>query len=468
MTIIKYIFVFVSFIFFLNSCIKEEYNKEAGAMIHFSTDTVFFDTVFTQVGSTTAYLNIYNPYDEFLNINSIYLGKGVLSSYRININGTKTNRLKDIRLAPKDSLYILVEITINPDDKNTPFVVQDSIVCNINGNIQDVKLMAWGQNAHYIDGRYNGHIQTTTWTADKPYLIYNSMMVDSLHTLTIEKGTQIYLHKDSYIIAKGQLDIQGTFDEPVIIQGDRLEQSYKKIPGQWGNIILADGSGTHNIRWTEIKNGIIGIQLGGLSGAETPQLNIENSKIENMNYAGLFSLASSITAKNILVSNCGFYGMALLAGGTYQFQHCTFVNYWNYAQRTEPTVVISNNFVSSGQQYLGHLYQADFENCIIYGDKDNELLLSNDPAVDFHFLFKNSAIKVDDTFDVSGEEFVDIIKNIDPKFVDTDDLNFQLDTLSPVKDKGDLGIGQSAEIDLNNYSHTLDGKPDLGAYERLE
>jgi len=216
----------------MGSCIKEEFNDDVNASIVFSTDSIFFDTVFTNVGSTTAYLLIHNPYNQSLNINSISLGKGASSQYRINVNGTSADRVRDIQIGPKDSLFVLVEVTINPNAINAPFVVQDSLVCNINGNIQDVKLMAWGQNAHYIDGRYNGHIQTTTWTADKPYLIYNSMMIDSLHTLTIEKGTQIYLHKDSYIIAKGQLDIQGSFDEPVCIQGDRLEQAYQDIPGQ--------------------------------------------------------------------------------------------------------------------------------------------------------------------------------------------------------------------------------------------
>ncbi len=468
MTYLKYILVLLIFSVFLESCIKEEYNDDINAGIILSTDTIFFDTVFTDVGSTTAYLTIYNPYNKSLKINSIGLGKGSVSKYRISVNGESANLVRDIQLAPKDSLFVLVEVTVNPNAENAPFVVQDSLVCNINGKIQDVKLMAWGQNAHYIDGRYNGHIQSQTWTSDKPYLIYNSMMIDSLQTLTIEKGTKIYLHKDSYIIAKGQLDIRGSFDEPVMIQGDRLEQSYQDIPGQWGNVILADGSGTHNMKWVELRNGIIGIQLGGLSGAQTPVLNIENSKIENMNYAGLFSLASTINAKNILISNCGFYNMALLAGGDYQFQHCSFVNYWNYSQRTEPLVIISNNFTTAEGQYVGDLVMADFGNCIIYGDKENELLLSNDESVAFNFLFENTLIKVDEDFDSSGDNFVDIIKNQDPHFISIPNFDFQLDTISPAKDKGKLSIGQSAPTDLNNNSHITDNTPDLGAYERIE
>lgn len=469
MKIVTYLFTLTFIFILLNSCIKEEFNNDAGANITFSTDTIFFDTVFTNVGSTTAYLTIHNPYDDFLKINSIGLGKGSSSQFRLNINGQSTNLARDLELAPKDSLFVLVEVTVNPNSVNAPFVVMDSLVCNINGKSQDVKLRAWGQNAHYIDGRYNGHIQTTTWTADKPYLIYNSMQIDSLQTLTIEAGTKIYLHKDSYIIAKGQLDIQGTFDAPVVIQGDRLEESYQDIPGQWGNIILADGSGIHKVKWAEIRNGIIGFQIGSQYPNQNPALIIENSIIENMNYAGLFALTATIQAKNCLISNCGFYSMAILAGGAYQFEHCTFANYWRHGQRTEPSIVLSNNFTNANHDLiLSDLIQADFYNCIIYGDKDNELLLSNDQAVSFNYHFENSLLNLDEDFEMDLDHFTDVIANEDPIFIDTRENDFQLDSLSPAINTGKFSIGQSAEFGLNNISHIIDLLPDMGAYERQE
>lgn len=459
--------VFLSIIIF-NACVKEEFNTDVNASLVFSTDTIFFDTVFTDVGSTTAYLTIHNPHDEFISVNSIGLGMGSSSQYRINVNGESSDLVRNVEIAPKDSIYVLVEVTVKPNDINSPFVLKDSLVCNINGSSQDVKLMAWGQNAHYIDGRYNGIVQTQTWTADKPYLIYNSMLIDSLHTLIVEKGTRIYLHKDSYIIAKGQLQVEGSFDEPVIIQGDRLEESYKDVPGQWGNIILADGSGNHKMDWVVIKNGIIGIQMGSLSSDVKPSLEINNSIIQNMNYAGIFSLASTINAKNCLVANTGFYNMALLVGGVYDFKHCTFANYWNYAQRTEPSVIVSNNFSNSEGQYLGDLAQANFSNCIIYGDKDSELLLSQADGVGFNYKFDYSLIKLSEDFVPDPSFFTNLIKNEDPNFFDVNEYNFQLDTLSPAKDVGAMSVAQEAEIDLNNNSHIIDLLPDLGAYERAE
>ncbi len=450
------------------ACVKEEFNTSPGASLEFSMDTIFFDTVFTDVGSTTAYLKIRNPYDEHLKINSIGTGMGANSPYRINVNGTSAPLVKDIELAPKDSLYVLVEVTINPNDENSPFVVKDSIVCNVNGSMQDVKLMAWGQNAHYIDGRYNGIIQTTTWTADKPYLIYNSMLIDSLHTLTVEAGTHIYFHKGAHLIAKGTLKAKGSFDQPVIIQGDRLEEAYQDIPGQWGNIILADGSGTHEVEWTVVKNGVIGFQIGSVNPTEKPILKLKNTMIQNMDYAGILSLASTIEAENCLISNAGFYLTALLAGGSYDFKQCTFANYWKHGRRTEPSVIISNNFSTQDGQFLGDMTQANFSNCIIYGDNDNELILSEADGVGFNYFFKNTLYKVSEDISINSDFVASCIKNKNPNFMDTRNYDFRLDTLSPAKDVGAISVAQEAEWDLDNESHLSDGLPDLGAYERRE
>ncbi|MBN2668996.1 MAG: hypothetical protein JXR60_07190 [Bacteroidales bacterium] len=463
--IFRQLVVLIFFIvFLLVSCVKDEVNNSLEAVVTFSTDTLFFDTVFTDVGSTTAYITMHNPYDKSLNINSVSLGKGSLSQFRINVDGQTGEIIRNLTLEPKDSIYILVELTVKPNAQNAPFVVEDSLVCNVNGKISDMKLRAWGQNAHYIDGRLNGVVQTQTWTADKPYLIYNSMLIDSLHTLTIEHGTKIYFHKNSYLIAKGRLQINGTFDNPVTIKGDRLEEAYQDVAGQWGNIILADGSGTHEVNWAVVENGTIGFQLGGLSSDEKPTLKISHSIIRHMNYAGIFSLAANVEANNCLVANCAFYNLAILVGGNYSFDQCTFANYWPYSRRTEPSVVVSNNFITEEGQYVGDLHQANFNNCIIYGDKEQEFIWSKEDGTAFNLTVNNSLIRIPE------EEINDTYFNMcryskDPLFIDYRNYDFNLDTLSPAQNIGDMSIGQTYPTDLNNHSHILDGQPDAGAFE---
>jgi hypothetical protein len=79
-------------------------------------------------------------------------------------------------------------------------------------------------------------VRTSTWINDKPYLIRDYLIVDSLEILTIEEGVRIHMHRDALFIVKGSLRVRGTLENPVSIQGDRLEYLYRDIPGQWGLI----------------------------------------------------------------------------------------------------------------------------------------------------------------------------------------------------------------------------------------
>ena len=57
------------------------------AELRFSTDTVFFDTVFTSVGSLTERLKIINPYKEAVEVKRVYLEHGQASNFKLNVDG---------------------------------------------------------------------------------------------------------------------------------------------------------------------------------------------------------------------------------------------------------------------------------------------------------------------------------------------------------------------------------------------
>lgn len=124
--------------------------SDKNTKLNFSEDTVLFDTVFTQVGSATRQLKIYNPYKKKLLVKRIWLAGGANSQFKLNIDGVPGNMATDIELMPNDSLYIFVEVTVNPLNVNSPMIVSDSVFFETNESIQDVDLVAWGQDAHYI------------------------------------------------------------------------------------------------------------------------------------------------------------------------------------------------------------------------------------------------------------------------------------------------------------------------------
>ena len=135
---------------FTSSCRKDELLTSGDVQLRFSDDTLLYDTVFATIGSVTKNLRIYNDYDQPINISNIRLAGGNTSYYRMNVNGLPGSSFDNIELRAGDSLWIFVEVTVDPNSQLLPYVVQDSIVFETNGRTQDVDLVAWGQNAHFI------------------------------------------------------------------------------------------------------------------------------------------------------------------------------------------------------------------------------------------------------------------------------------------------------------------------------
>ena len=229
-------FLFLVFILF-SKCKKDDLFVESGGTLEFSTDTVLFDTVFTTVGSTTEYLKVYNRENRSVRISSLFIEQGSQSQYRINVDGIPGSEHTDVVIGPKDSMYIFIEVTVDPNNSNTPLILEDNLVFVTNGEEQRVNLAAWGRDA-YFHGNL-GSLFTLDcdeiWNSDKPHVIYGLVAVDSCCTLTINQGTEVYFHNNSSLLVyKGTLNVNGTTTSRVTFQGDRLESFYDDVAGQWG------------------------------------------------------------------------------------------------------------------------------------------------------------------------------------------------------------------------------------------
>jgi hypothetical protein len=462
-------YIIISAILFLvfYSCEKEEFYTSIEANLKFSTDTVFFDTIFTTIGSSTQILKVKNPYNKILKISSISLAGGETSPFRLNIDGYAGIRLNDVELKEKDSLYIFVEITIDPDLSDLPFVVKDSIIFSLNNKEQDIKLIAFGQNVH----KY-GHevIGSEIWENDKPYLIYDTLVIDINSTLTIEPGTKLHFHKNSRLFVAGTIVANGTFDSPIIFQGDRLENDYENIPGQWDGIWLMKISRNNIFNFTEIKNAIIGIQVDSIGDGINPALHISNSKIENMTSTAIYAQGATIKAYNNVISNCGQFGVALTIGGSYEFYHCTIGNYWGFSARSTPSLFINDYYIDINSTLHNRpITKALFGNCIIYGNKTSEVYIDLYDNTEPNYKFDHTLIKVDSDFSTSNSDlFENVVVNKNPNFIDPYEGNFELDTLSAAINAGKDEYGDLYREDINLQNRTSDSHPDLGAYERVE
>ena len=458
---------------------NNQINPDASLKLSFSTDTLLFDTVFTSLGSATHQLRIYNPNSDDLKISSIRLLGGESSPYRLNLDGENNTEFYDKIIPANDSLFSFLRVTINPNDLNTPFVVEDELEFITNGNTQIVKLLAWGQNANYIvadkvvtlgNVKYPYHIvadslQTTVWTNERPYVIYGWALINSWGTLKIEEGTRIYCHQGSGIFSwsDGQLIISGTAENPVVIQGDRLEAYYNDTPGQWEQILMMDGraGADHRISHAIIRNGTIGLNCQSSLKVTECALRIDNTIIENQSGYGLYSILYPVEAKNFVIANCGFANFWAF-GGDYRFVHGTFADYWQDQHNNNIAISVANRAIDGNEELFYYPFHMEMDNCIIYGKQKDEFTTAFGPDADSTFILDHCLIK-SEKFNGGMAGFSHCLFNLEPYFVD-ELRDYHIDSIaSPVIGTGNPLFGNEVPYDLDGMLRV--GAPDIGAYQ---
>lgn len=483
----RFFLLITAVLLLFSACRKENtISTDPQHKLVFSADTVLFDTVFTSLGSSTHQLKVYNPYQEDLNITEVRLMGGEQSRFKLNLDGESGTEFHDKIVPAHDSLYTFLNVTIDPTEGALPFVVEDSLLFVTNGNTQMIKLVAWGQNAHYIvaDRQITGFpkfkivadsLETTHWYNDLPYVIYGFALVNSYGTLHIHEGVRVYIHGGGGIWSwiDGQLIIEGTAENPVTIQGDRLEPFFKNQPGQWDRIWLMEAreGADHIVNHAVIRNAFIGIQaesmaLYGLQGSHVTQaaLRVNNTIIENHTGMGLYSALYAVEANNTVIDNCGQYAFAVVDGGDYLLMHCTIGNYWWASPRTTSSMFLSNFEEQDGVRYE-FPFHCEMYNSIVYGLQEEELgtALSSGTEVDTTYLFDHCLIRTT-KFDNDDAGFNGCLFNQDPLFTDYRNFDLHLsDALSPA-------VGAGSPVIANEVPYDLDGKdrrntPDLGAYQ---
>ncbi len=455
--------LFVMGLLVISSCRKKDKVSDDPSMVlEFSTDTVFFDTVFTTVGSVTQRMVVHNRNKYKINVSSILLAGGSQSNYSINVNGIPASTFSDVEIPGEDSIYIFVRVTIDPNNMNLPFVVSDSILFYTNGNAQQVKLVAWGQNAFfYKNACLTGDI---FWDSLKAHVVYGPLRIDTGSTMTIMPGTKVYFHNKSSlnISEKSVLLVYGNLEHPVRFAGDRLDHYYRDLPGQWEGIFIEEGSKGNQISYGIIKNGKSGIMVSTGNDPVQPDLKLDNTIIQNMTGDGLAGESSNIISTNCVIVNCG--GSAIyVSGGYYDFRQLTIGNYWTSSVRFSSSLYLSNySYDSLGNKVPHELIRAYFGNAIIYGSDQEEITLSFDSTAGFEYMFDHCLLRTTGST-ADPLHYTGCITNQDPRFVDVQNFNFEIDSISPAIDKG-IPLGIPFDIKGNARGDP----PDLGAFEYIK
>ena len=452
----------LSLLLLLNSCRKDSFITSPEARIGLSIDTLKFDTVFVSAGSTFRTLIIKNENDQQLRLSSLKLMGGSGSVYKMNVDGTPGTQFSNLEIAANDSLFVFVQVNVNPNAVNLPFVLRDSIQVEYNGNTKKVQLEAWGRNAHFYRDRVIS--SNETWNNDLPYVILGSLVIPDGQSLTINKGCRIYVHADAPLIVDGTLIVNGEKDttDRVYFQGDRLDEPYKNYPASWPGLFFLSNAKDNLLNYAVIKNAYQAIGMQGPAINSNPKLTLNETVIDNAYDAGVIAINSSLRARNCLISNCG-KNLYLVQGGTYQFTHCTVVTYANrFIEHKEPVLTLSNTANS-----ITNSLDAVFRNCIFWGENGvvtDEVLVQKSGSGSFNVNFDYNLWKVEAP--PANSTITQAINNQTPLFdsINTSDnyYDFRLKTGSPALNKG---VNAGILTDLDGKPRPV-GLPDLGSFEK--
>ena len=488
-----------------SSCRNDFETVASSGNLEFSRDTVYLDTVFSNIGSSTYNLKVYNRSDEDLHIPTIGLERGEASGYRLNVDGVPGKSFQDVTVLAKDSIFIFIETTVDfenfPNPENA-FLYTDKIVFDGNGARQDVELVTLIQDAVFlfperfkdgtvetlnlgVDGDGNDILvegffleeDELNFTNEKPYVIYGFAAVPPERTLEIDAGARIHFHADSGLLVANTASIHSNgqpstdpelMENEVIFEGDRLEPGFSDIPGQWLTIWLTQGSTDNIFTNTTIKNSVVGILN------DNSPLSLRDVQIYNSSNVGLLARNATVTGDNVVINNSGQTSLACSLGGDYVFNHSTFANYWNNSFRVFPAVLIDNVLELEDETITEPLVRAEFNNCIIYGSEQREIVLVKDDSEQFNYKFNHCLIRFEDPNDEflndplyqfeDGIFYVEVVRNQDPEFFDTELNNFNIETGTSGADGiGEPGIGPPLDIDQKPRG----SQPDAGAYESI-
>jgi hypothetical protein len=449
------------------SCRKDSFITTSDARVTITADTLKFDTVFVNSGSTTRYFIIKNDNNQKLKVSSVKLMGGAGSVFKINVDGIIGPEVQNIEIEANDSIYVFVQVNVNPNAANLPYVIRDSININYNGNNRLVQLEAWGKNAHFF--RNKKVTVNETWNNDLPYVILGSLIVDTNRTLTINKGCKVYVNANAPVVVDGTLLINGLKDtvNRVYFQGDRLDDPYKNYPGGWPGIFFRGSSKDNVFNYAVLKNAYQAIGVQDPSPNANPKLILNECVIDNAYDAGIISINSSVTARNCLISNCG-NSVEIYKGGTYSFTHCTMVTVSNqYFLHRDPAVILAN-FININNVPSPAVLDATFRNCIIWGEGgtvEDEVVTAKNNGAAFNAVFQNNLWKV--VTPPANVTATNIINNQNPQFdsIDVSEkyYDFRLKATSPARN---VGVATAIPLDLDGKPRITPPGPDLGCFEK--
>ena len=482
------LYLFIIFIltnFFACKDDFEDYSVNPQGLLTFSVDTLSFDTVLTTVNSPVLAFRVYNKNAKPLLISSVRLSEGESSGFKISVDGMAGTFFENVELLAKDSILVLVDVKPKENGQYTPTLLNDYIVFETHNIQQKVVLEAYGQDVYTWRGAVIS--SDSVLSNKKPYLIYDSLVIDAGATVEIEEGSVFYMHNNADLIVQGTIRVKGSVEKPVVFRGSRTDYMisipYDLIPGQWGGIRFASESYDNELENMQIRNGSYGMDLEVCDDPQRNKLRMKNLVLTNVSGTLLQAVNCNIIAENCEFSNAK-NALLYLVGGKHRFTHCTIANLYLYnpqlgwANSDNETLVLTETYwhPDSPDPLNFPLIESKFFNTVVWGGKyrsTSGIRIERNSGSEITYFFQNCLLPNEGTND---EYFVDCLFQVDPLFRKTDandlernrwypSFDFRLQKDSPAKDAANIEVASQIPYDLRGNPRLTDGHPDIGAYE---
>lgn len=456
----------------------DTWTTSPSATLSFSADTVAFDTVISTIPSSTRMLVVHNRGDKGLRIASVALEGGGDSHFRVNVDGQPLygGLGHDFEVRRKDSLVVRLECTLPETGGSGPQQFADQLVFTLESGVtQTVRLEASAQDAWFVRGLRLD--VDSVFLTDRPYVVYDSLVVGEEAVLTLPAGCTLMFHEKAGMEVYGRLEARGTLDAPVVMRGDRTDRMfaylpYDNTPGRWEGLWFHTGSQGNVMQYVDLHSGNYGIRCDSTDLSPLVLL-MENSVVHNLRGDGLHLEHSSAEVANTQVSNT-LGNTVFLHGGSYSFVHCTFAQFYALSADRGPAVFLANDMEG---RYL-HLQQAWFHNCVATGYGDDVLYGSiiegQDYVCDYlfdHCFLTTPEVKDDARYADNVWDHEDLPVRGGDNFLLFDThaflYDFTPDSLSSIRNMASPAVASRYPFDRLGRSRMADEAPDAGCYEYL-
>ena len=451
----KYILIIMSIVFAI-SC-RDRVKLDRSSALEYSSDTIQFDTVFTDTGTRTRQWKIYNRSDGRIIIDKLTSEAGSETQYIINVDGRMIGDGVELELQPGDSVFVFVQARLKESGTDTALIYREYLAVSYSGRTDRIPILSYGQDVTKLRGQ---SIETQTWSGSKPYLIYDSLYIKPGHTLTINEGVTVFCHAGARIIAGGGLICDGTVLRPVVFKSDNWDTSYYTIPNQWGSIILRDSTAKYRLTNTRLLRGTNGLiaSFGSLNSAS--EIVLENVEILYMGSAGLVAENTNLVCSNTVIGNCSAYSLLIGGTGTYQVTHSTLAKMNTVASQSVPMLCIKQPKTAG--------LSVRVSNSIVVSTRRNyrEILFPDSLGSDI--VIEQSVITADTKLAADARlKACYIMKDTARLFAYRAEPRYQLDSLSAARNFGLPELTGAYLLDKLGNARNADAAPDAGAYEYL-